>query len=240
METEQIKSLFETRGGEFITPLPVFTEKLRQVNSVLFDWDGVFNMGEKFMEGSPFGESDSMGTNMLRFALWTRLGKMPLSILLSGEHNKVSFQFGQRENFDYVFYKIANKPEAIDYLHQNTEFRLDHSVFFFDDVLDLPIAEKAALRIMIRRKASPLFEDYVRRNKLADYITYSEGGSSAVREGCELILGLMGFYDEVIRNRTAFTPEYQHYLKEKKAGRTQLLSKYGDRIGSDDPIGFRK
>lgn len=215
-------------------------EKLSGLESVLFDWDGVFNLGEKSTEGSPFGESDSMGTNMLRFALWKKLGRMPMSVLLSGEHNKVSFHFGQRENFNYVFYKIANKPEALEYLREHSPFRIAGSVFFFDDVLDLPVAEQAGLRIMIRRKASPLFEDYVRRNKLADYITYSPGGKSAVREACELMLGLMGIYEEVIHHRTSFSTEYQAYLKEKKSTGTQLLSKHGDHIGREDSIGFKK
>ena len=68
--TEHTQHIFESEGGEFITPPFVLMEKLKNIKAIVFDWDGVFNEGVKGGGNhSGFSEIDSMGTNMLRFSL---------------------------------------------------------------------------------------------------------------------------------------------------------------------------
>ena len=70
---------------------------------------------------------------------------------------------------------------------------------------------------MIRRSANPLFTRYVIDNGLVDYITGSQSGQFAVRESCELLLGLLGQYDVVMQERLRYHPIYNDYYQQRQA-----------------------
>ena len=58
---------------------------------------------------------------------------------------------------------------------------------------------------------------------LADYVTAASSGQYAVREMCELFMGLVGQYSNVVRDRVEFAPEYQTYLAARKQVFTAFL-----------------
>ena len=100
---EHIVKLFENGGGEFISPPLLFSEKLKKVKLIIFDWDGVFNDGfKRGEEGSIFSEVDAMGTNMLRYALWKYQAALPITVVIAGENNPASRALAQREHFHEV------------------------------------------------------------------------------------------------------------------------------------------
>ena len=70
---------------------------------------------------------------------------------------------------------------------------------------------------MVERKSSPLFEEYVREKGLCDYICANSGSGYAVREICELILGLSGVYSQVIDERVKFSNTYEEYISERNS-----------------------
>jgi len=88
-------------------------------------------------------------------------------------------------------------------------------MYVFDDVLDLVIADQCGLRMMINRYASPLFYNHVKTKQLADYISFNEGGENAIREVCELLIGLNGNYTHVMEKRMAFEGDYKTYLDQR-------------------------
>jgi 3-deoxy-D-manno-octulosonate 8-phosphate phosphatase (KDO 8-P phosphatase) len=73
------------------------------------------------------------------------------------------------------------------------------------------------LRIFIPRNANPLFNEYILKHHLADYKTGSAGGNGAVREACELMIGLNGNYEQVITERKNFSETYSDYLALRKS-----------------------
>ena len=70
---------------------------------------------------------------------------------------------------------------------------------------------------MVRRDANPLFTNYVVQNGLVDYITGSQSGQFAVREGCEMMLGLLGQFDTVMVERLRYKPVYDQYYQQRQA-----------------------
>ena len=67
----ELEARFAKLGGVFMTPTSVLRERLRGIRGLVSDWDGVFNAGSKGDgTSSTFGEPDSMGMNLLRYALW--------------------------------------------------------------------------------------------------------------------------------------------------------------------------
>ncbi|MBY0436191.1 MAG: hypothetical protein K2U26_19020 [Cyclobacteriaceae bacterium] len=90
-------------------------------------------------------------------------------------------------------------------------------LFFFDDVLDLEVARRCGARVMIGRPAAPMLRQFAKSNAIADYITAMDGGRHGLREGCELVIGLLGLFDHVISNRMIFSEEYQQYLAARES-----------------------
>lgn len=214
--------LFSELGGEFLTPVQEIRGRLENIRAVVFDWDGVFNRGAKGDDfSSLFNEPDSMGTNMLRFGLWTAHGKLPVYAVISGARNKTALAFAGREHFNTVYLGIQDKQLAVK--HLCAEYRLQPAQLacIFDDINDLTMAESCGLRCLVNRPASPLMKHYVRRRGLCDYITGGGSGDHGLREFTELVLGLMGIYDSVVDSRIAYDRRYQDYfgLRQKNVTR---------------------
>lgn len=222
---KEIEELYTSIGGQFITPVPDIKLKLASIKAFLFDWDGVFNSGQKNAKSSSdFNETDSMGTNLLRYSYFLKNNRLPTTAVISGEKNEAAFYFCERECFMYSFFKISNKKEALNFICEKEGILPDNIAYFFDDVLDLPIAETCGLRILVNQKANPLFVNYCVRNQLADYVTANSGGNYAVREAAELLIGLNGNYDRVLKNRSDYSDSYAKYISLRKETVTEFFT----------------
>ena len=71
--------------------------------------------------------------------------------------------------------------------------------------------------IVIPIKKPSLFNEYVLKHHLADYETGNTSGQGAVREACELMIGLNCNYETVITERKNFSELYTAYLSLRKA-----------------------
>ncbi len=222
-ETDHISLAFTKIGGIFVIPPENIATKLDGIKAFVFDWDGVFNNGTKDQDGtSLFSEVDSMGTNLLRFSGYMTHRRIPCVAVISGERNSASFSWTRRECFSACYYKIANKTDALNHFCEHFNLKPGEIAFVFDDVLDLSFAEMAGLRIFVQRKANPLFNQFVIKNKIADYVTGSESGNFAVREACELMIGLKGVFEQVITERMAYSDLYREYITT----RNEVTTKY--------------
>ena len=101
----------------------------------------------------------------------------------------------------------------------------------FDDINDLPMAGICGLRFRVRRRASPLFTEFVDRAELCDYVTGADASNYAVREICELMLGLMDAYSDVVESRVTLDTEYNTYLKARQLVNTDCYRQRDDVIG---------
>ncbi len=225
-----ILPFFTANGGEVWTSPEILFQKASRIRAYLFDWDGVFTDGSKLADGtSPFSEIDSMGVNLLRFGHWLRHQQDYAFVgVMTGEKNPSSIALAQREHFDAVYFRIKNKGEAFQHLLKTYNLQAEEVAFVFDDVLDLSVAGMAGLRLMVRRNTAPLFAEYVKNKKLADYVTINEMHS--VREMSELLLGLQGNYEEVVEKRLQFTEQYAAYFDGRNKRQTTLYTKDNDRI----------
>lgn len=211
MSTAQ--GLYESIGAEFLIPQYKISEKLQGIKAFVFDWDGVFNNGEKHSNGSSsFNEIDSMGTNLLRFSHYIKSKKLPHTAIISGEKNETAFFFAKREHFNSSYSKFSDKKIALQHFCEAHQIKPAEVCYFFDDVLDLPIASVAGLRIFIKRKQGLQFTNYVKQNHLADYITASNSGEFAVREACEMLMAANGVFDQAITHRMNFDDSYKQYI----------------------------
>ena len=209
---------FTTNGLRTTAPEPELLRRLARIKAVLFDWDGVFNDGFKDAEGgSPFSEVGSMGVNLLRFALWLRNGHLPKAAVITGQHNPYAERFAQRERLQGVYMGFTNKPEAFDSFLAKHELQSEEVAFFFDDVLDLPVAARCGMRVMIGSSVTAwLVEQAIERGEV-DLVTANSGGDNGLREATDAVIALLGNGTEVIEHRVKYSEIYQRYLSERQA-----------------------
>ncbi len=213
-----LTQVFTEIGGEFILPEASLIEKMKHIKAFVFDWDGVFtDAGKDHLLQSRFSEADSMGTNLLRFSYYLNHKELPVTSIISGEKNSAAFTFIDRERFYSSYSKFANKIDAAKHLCEAYKIQLNQIAYVFDDVLDLGLAEECGLRIFIPRKSNPLFNEFVLKHHLADYMTGATSGQGPVREACELMIGLNGNYDLVVSERVNFSGTYKSYLELRRA-----------------------
>jgi 3-deoxy-D-manno-octulosonate 8-phosphate phosphatase (KDO 8-P phosphatase) len=224
LEAAGIHSLFAEIGGRFCIPAADIQRKLEPVKAFVFDWDGVFNDGSKRdLTGSGFSEPDAMGTNMLRFSYWLKNKTLPITAIITGEENESALFLGKREHFSSLYFKASNKQKSFEHFLNQHKLNAYQVAFVFDDVLDLSVAEQCGVRINVSRKTNPLFNQYLLDNQISDYMTSQAGGSQAVREACELLIGLSGNYNEAITHRKQFSDLYKDYLASRQQIETVTL-----------------
>lgn len=227
----ELENLYGVIGGRFITSADEIKIKLEKIKAFVFDWDGVYNNGEKQSSGgSNFSEVDSMGQNLLRFSYFLKNKELPFAAIISGEKNDTAFYFSERECLNYSLFKVPHKFAALDLLCAKENLKPEEIAYFFDDVLDIPIAEVCGIRMMVNQKANPLFAQYCIKHKLVDYLSASAGGSFAVREMTELLIGLNGNYDDVMTGRKNNSAEYQSYITTRRKVKPDYFTLQGDKL----------
>lgn len=215
---------FTSHGLRTTAPEPDLLRRLARIKAVLFDWDGVFNNGFKDADGgSPFSEVGSMGVNLLRFALWLRNGALPKAAIITGQHNPYAERFAQREKLHGVFMGFTNKPEAFDAFLKQHDLQADEVAFFFDDVLDLPVAARCGLRVMIGSPATTWLVEQVITRCEADLITTHGGGDNGLREATDAVMALLGNGTEVIEHRVKYSETYQRYLGSRQRVEVEVV-----------------
>jgi len=212
--------------GKFVNSEADVLKRLSKAKAFIFDWDGVFNNGFKQgQSGSGFSEVDSMGTNLLRFSHFSITKQLPLTAIISGEKNESAQFFATREHFDFSFYKIANKIDALNYICEQKKIKPEEVVYFFDDVLDLSIAKVCGLRVLIAKQATTLFTNYCLTNNLVDYITANDGANYGIREACEMLMTINSNFDEVLTERTNYSSNYKQYIDLRNTISNQVFTK---------------
>jgi 3-deoxy-D-manno-octulosonate 8-phosphate phosphatase (KDO 8-P phosphatase) len=222
---------FSEPGGVFMTPARAVATRLRRIRSVVFDWDGVLNNGVKG-QGLPstFSEADSMGTNMLRYAIWRAAERLPVVAVVSGEDSRVARQFARREHFQAVYTRVRDKRMVIEHICRRHDLERDEIACVFDDVNDLAMASVCGVRYLVRRAASPLLTRHVAEHALCDYISANDPARHAVRELCELSVGLLGMFGHVVDSRAAYDASYQRYFTQRQATRTHCYTQRAQQV----------
>lgn len=220
-ESSIILEKFRRAGGRFLIDDEKFYDKASGIEAIVLDWDGVFNNGWKsnndFQSG--FSEVDSMGINLLRFAIWMKKKIIAPVAIITGQKNTSAKYFANRENYNYIFSGFKNKIEAYEIFLNKTYLSPLKVAFFFDDILDFAIAEhsnlKPAIKIFISRPANPLLNEYAEKHQLYDYRTAFSCDSFAIREACELITSMIYDFEKLIELRINYYNGYSSFITNR-------------------------
>ena len=216
---------FNEIGTELLLTPDAFKQRLSVIRAVLFDWDGVFNDGWKDLDGgSPFSEVGSMGVNMLRFGLWLQnQEQLPFCGIITGQHNAHAERFAQREKLHGLYMGFIDKREAFDTFLKKHGLKDEEVAFFFDDAIDLAVADRCGVRVLMRGQASEFFVKHAVARGSVDLITALSGGQNGLREGTDALLTLMSRFADAIDNRAACSATYQRYLAMRQAVEPEVV-----------------
>jgi 3-deoxy-D-manno-octulosonate 8-phosphate phosphatase (KDO 8-P phosphatase) len=98
----------------------------------------------------------------------------------------------------------------------------DEILFVYDDIHDLSLAKEVGCGILIKNHGAKMFARYCLENKLCDYVTDNTGGSNALREISEVILGLLGLFTKTVDQRIEFSGIYKDYFHIRNLVKTQM------------------
>ena len=221
---QEIIDIFSKNGGQFISDTAEFTDKIKNIKAILFDWDGVFNDSAKaFEKPNGFSEADSMGINLLRYSFFEENKFLPAAII-SGEKNQTALQFAEREKFNQLYFKIKSKRQALHHFCNLHQISPNEIAWFFDDVLDISIAQEVGVRFYFAKPFQPLTNRYMIDNNLCDYIPSVTNGTGSIRECTELIMGIKNGFNQVVIDRSNVSKNYMDYLEEKGKQSLQIFT----------------
>jgi 3-deoxy-D-manno-octulosonate 8-phosphate phosphatase (KDO 8-P phosphatase) len=233
---KDIEGIFVKQGADFCTPLLEIQERLSNIKAFIFDWDGVFNSGRKGNNTtSNFTEGDAMGTNMLRFSFNLKNGFNPHMFIATGALNPSAIEFTNREHFNGMFTRVLNKVEILPILKEKYGLEPNECGFIFDDILDLSLASRVGLKFFVKKTSNPLLNKYILEHKLCDFMSGHDGDHNAVREICELVIGLNENFDETIGNRIDFSTTYTDYYSSRNKIEPAFFKKEEEGIAEFKP-----
>jgi len=154
-------------------------EKARRIEFLLLDVDGVMTDGTIYIdadgrETKAFNIYDGSGIHMIRKA-GVRVG------IITGRQSAIVDYRAQELGIAEVHQRVLDKIKVYDELLRKYDLQDFQMAYIGDDVIDLPILERAGLSVAV-----PNAHPDVRRR--VDWVTQKAGGSGAVREVTDLLL----------------------------------------------------
>ena len=164
-------------------------DKFKNIKLLLLDVDGVLTDGSIIYDdaGSQikvFNVRDGMGIRLLMLS-GVQVG------IATGRRSKALLHRCENLGISLILDGLSTKTDALNAVYQQTGILADEIAFVGDDLMDLPLMEKAGVSIAVADA-----HELIRQR--ADMVTRAPGGKGAVREVCETIIKARNQWDDVI------------------------------------------
>jgi 3-deoxy-D-manno-octulosonate 8-phosphate phosphatase (KDO 8-P phosphatase) len=165
-------------------------EKASRIRLVLFDVDGVLTDGLVIMHADG---SESKGFHIRDGAaiVWAQRAGLYVG-LLSARSSGATTQRAAQLAVSIVSQGVADKLASYERIVRDNGLDDDSVAYMGDDLLDLPVLERAGL------SAAPADAAAEVRAKV-DWVSQSPGGRGAARELIELVLRAQNRWDDIVQ-----------------------------------------
>ena len=155
----------------------------KQIKLVIFDVDGVLTDGSLYItddniEIKAFHSQDGLGIKLLQ-----QTG-VKVAIITARQSQVVTHRM-KSIGIEHIYQGNMNKTLAYEDVLDTLKLKDFHVAYVGDDVLDLPLIQRAGLGIAVVNSHS-FIKPY------ADWTTTKSGGHGAAREVCDLIMQAQG------------------------------------------------
>ena len=173
------------------TQYPQAWERAGHVKLLVLDVDGVMTNGQVWFGADgkealkAFDIQDGLGIKLLEQS------GIPTAII-TGRHSKMVLARCEELEIKHVHMGVVNKNAALDQVLKALQLASTDCAVMGDDWPDLAMMKNAGFRVCPAQAHDAVKEE-------AHYVTSRNGGNSAVREVCDLILKAQNRYEELLR-----------------------------------------
>lgn len=156
-----------------------YKEKLKDITTFIFDYDGVMTTGEVLVDGNgiPLRSSDVKDGYALQLAV--RLG-YNVAVITGGYSVSIEKRMAMLGVKD-VFVRSANKVEVLERYMKINDLKPEQIVYMGDDLPDYPVMKIIGLPVCPADASSEIKD-------ISLYISNRNGGKGAVRDIIEQVL----------------------------------------------------
>lgn len=164
------------------------SRRLNKVRMLMLDVDGVLTDGRIVMndrgeELKFFDVRDGHGIKMLiRYGIDV--------VFVTGREAPVVEHRARDLGVMEVHQKIWNKLELLEEILKNRGLSSDQVAFIGDDIVDIPVLKRVGFAVAVRDAQEEV-------KNVVHYVTKRKGGRGAVREICEMILKVQGYWSDL-------------------------------------------
>ena len=167
---------------------PVLSEKLKGIQLLLLDVDGVLTNGaiiynDDGSETKIFNVRDGLGLKLAMEA-GIKVG------IVTGRKSTALDHRCRDLGIRLLFEGIQDKAKILEKIAEQTGVAPEHTAYIGDDLPDLPLMRRVGLSIAVA-------DAHMIVLKKADWTTAAAGGCGAVREVCEALLKAQGIWDKI-------------------------------------------
>ncbi|MCF6767899.1 HAD hydrolase family protein [Thiotrichales bacterium 19S11-10] len=166
--------------------------KLKSIQLIIYDVDGIMTNGNIILENQPNGElkcfnvKDGLGMKLL-----SQIGIK--QVILTGKQSDIVKKRFSSLNADAIFQGKSNKLNMLDIISLQFNIQPEAMLMIGDDLPDLAVMKRCHVSVATRDAHPWVLEN-------VDYITKHNGGTGAVRELCDLILTAHGLKQEILNS----------------------------------------
>ncbi|MBN1651319.1 MAG: HAD-IIIA family hydrolase [Bacteroidales bacterium] len=160
-----------------------YKEKLKHINTFIFDYDGVLTDGTVY----PSADGEMMRTANVKdgYALQLAVKKGYNVAIISGGKSQSMTQRLEALNIKDVHLGVKNKMEVFHTFMKEKALSKEQVLYMGDDIPDYHIMQEVGV--------ATCPEDAVEEIKsISDYISHKEGGKGAVRDIIQQVLKVQG------------------------------------------------
>jgi len=185
-----MSNAFNTHKTNPSSQHPQAWDRASKIKLLVLDVDGVLTNGQVFIGADgketlkAFDIQDGLGIKLLE-----QIG-IPTTII-TGRSSQMVLGRCEELGIKHVQMGVGDKAVALDKVLQSLSLSHEDCAVMGDDWPDLKMMKRAGLKVCPAQGHQAVKED-------AHYVTTNAGGSSAVREVCDLILKAQNRYEELL------------------------------------------
>ncbi len=160
-----------------------YKEKLKHINTFIFDYDGVLTDGTVY----PSADGEMMRTANVKdgYALQLAVKKGYNVAIISGGKSTSMTKRLEALNIKDVYLGVDNKKEVFHRYLKENNLSTEQVLYMGDDIPDFQIMQEVGV--------ATCPEDAVEEIKsISDYISHKEGGKGAVRDIIQQVMKVQG------------------------------------------------
>lgn len=160
-----------------------YKDKLHQITTFIFDYDGVLTDGTVF----PSADGEMMRAANVKdgYALQLAVKKGYRIAVISGGKSDTMVQRMKALKVEDVFLGVINKREVFDKYVKEHHLKMEEILYMGDDIPDYELLQIAGVATCPHDAAEEIQE-------IVDYISHKPGGKGAVRDILRQVMKLQG------------------------------------------------